>query len=101
MVKNRLYLVHRPTGRAVLLGMRGDVGWFTTDRELGLLVNSFFHNCEKKLPVGGDQDDFVLAMESTPVSDAKLNCSIYQITAWKQHPEGGKTYLEVGTLKPP
>jgi hypothetical protein len=94
-------LVHRPTGHAVLLGMRGEVGWFTTDRQLGLLVNSFFHKCEKKLPVSGDQDDFVLAMEGAPVSDAKLNCSIYEITAWKQDPEDGKTYPEVATLRPP
>jgi hypothetical protein len=101
MVRNRLYLVHRPTGHAVLLGMRGEVGWFTTDRQLGLLVNSFFHKCEKKLPVSGDQDDFVLAMEGAPVSDAKLNCSIYEITAWKQDPEDGKTYPEVATLRPP
>ena len=70
MVKNRLYLVHRPTGQAVLLGKRGDVGWFTTDRDLGLLV-IFFGKCEKTLPVGGDQDDFVLAMESNPDFDAQ------------------------------
>ena len=97
MVKNRLYLVHRPTGHAVLLGKRGDVGWFTTDPQLGLLVNSFFHNCEKKLPIGGDQDDFVLAMESAPVSDSKLNCSIYEIAAGRQDPEDGKAYPEVAT----
>lgn len=101
MVQNRLYLVHRPTGQAVLLGKRGDVGWFTTDRDLGLLVNSFFGKCEKKLPVGGDQDDFVLAMESNPGSDAKPNYSIYMITAWKQDPEDGKTYPEVAALKQP
>jgi hypothetical protein len=101
VVKNRLYLVHRPTGQAVLLGKRGDVGWFTTDRDLGLLVNSFFGICERKLPVGGDQDDFVLAMECTPGSDAKPNCSIYEITAWKQDPEGDKTYPDVATLRRP
>jgi hypothetical protein len=101
MVKNRLYLVHRPTGQAVLLGKRGDAGWFTTDRHLGLLVNSFFHRCEKQLPAGGEQDDFVLAMDGAPVADAKLNRSIYEITAWKQDPEDGKTYPEATTLRPP
>ena len=53
------------------------------------------------MPVGGDQDDFVLAMESNPDFDAKPNYSIYKITAWKQDLEDGKTYPEAATLKQP
>lgn len=62
MANNRLWLIHRPSGAAVCLGKRMDVGWYRPYENLETEIALFFdaadtHSDEKT------QDDFTLAIE--------------------------------------
>lgn len=57
MANNRMWLIHRPSGKAIILGKRMAVGWYTNGRVTSELLDAFFDSLE------GDQDDFVLGME--------------------------------------
>ena len=64
MANNRMFLVHRPTGRSVFLGKRMSYGWF--DPPSADALQAFYQECEIDTPLA--QDDFVIAMEDA--SDA-------------------------------
>ena len=55
MANNRLWLVHRPTGRAVKLGKRMAWGWYDPPSQARL--QAFFD------AIPYNQDDFFLAIE--------------------------------------
>ena len=63
MANNRMFLVHRPTGNAVLLGKRLDPkrGWYGTPGGLGVSVETLF---KKAIESGEGVDDFAVALES-------------------------------------
>jgi len=65
MANNRMFLVYRPTGRAIHLGKRMGFGWYKDlpDHVPPLIEALFNHAEEAALEHGYDQDDFVLAME--------------------------------------
>lgn len=60
MANNRLYLVHRPTGKSICLGKRMAQGWYAKGETLSKDINQFFD--EVGVEYDG-QDDFFLAME--------------------------------------
>lgn len=57
MANNRLWLVHRPSGAAVMLGKRLADGWYNPPSVEAM--NTFFEAAAME----GHQDDFVLAIE--------------------------------------
>ena len=57
MANNRLWLVHRPSGRRVFLGKRMAWGWYGAPEDTGARLNAMFEAIEC------DQDDFELVME--------------------------------------
>jgi hypothetical protein len=60
MANNRMFLLHKPTGKAVMLAKRFDEGWYVKDFELthtlALLFSDAFNS-------GEGLDDWALAME--------------------------------------
>lgn len=57
MASNRLFLVHRPTGKSIMLGKRLAYGWYNApDVET---LQAFFN----AIPGNSGQDDFCLTME--------------------------------------
>ena len=63
MANNRMFLVHRPTGFAVLIGKRlaPTRGWYGTPGGLGVSVETLF---QKAIDSGKGFDDFAVALES-------------------------------------
>ena len=60
MANNRMFLLHRPTGRAVYLGKRMLHGWYDAPPELTARMDRLFED------IGEDtaaQDDFQIVME--------------------------------------
>jgi len=64
MANNRMYLIHKPTGTAVMLGKRMGWGWYTPPTEDQM--TRFFEASEE-----ANQDDFYLGMEC--LSEANLH----------------------------
>ena len=63
MANNRIWLVHRPTGFAVMLGKRMGYGWYLQEEpNQGKRMSDFFKRIEEA-EYEGSQDDFVLAIE--------------------------------------
>jgi hypothetical protein len=60
MANNRMFLVHRPTGKAVTLGKRMGRGWYGVPPHLGTQLMALFELAEN---ASTDLDDFALAME--------------------------------------
>ena len=60
MANNRMFLVHRPTGKAVTLGKRMGRGWYAPPHTLARDLARLFEMAED---ASEDLDDFVLAME--------------------------------------
>lgn len=64
MANNRMYLVHRPSGKSIMLGKRMGAGWYqapTRER-----MEEFFDGAEAHWHASGwdaSQDDFMLVME--------------------------------------
>ena len=71
MANNRLLLVYRPTGRAVVLGKRMGSGWYLHSN-LNLIKNlkKFFDEAEASWEGGLGQDDFELVIEDSDQSPA-------------------------------
>jgi len=60
MANNRLFLVHRPTGKHFMLGKRLGGGWYSNySGEMEKKLSEFFNEIEGDEP----QDDFCLAIE--------------------------------------
>jgi hypothetical protein len=64
MANNRMYLLHRPSGKAVYLGKRLGWGWYNVPDDLTMRVNELFRLVEEG-EVDGSQDDFCIALETT------------------------------------
>jgi len=62
MANNRLWLMHRPSGKAICLGRRAAYGWENRNKDLGPDLAAFF-NATLELSDGREQDDFLLLME--------------------------------------
>ncbi len=62
MANNRMWLVHRPTGKRVFLAKRMGWGWYDTPDDLGAKVRALLEATEEDYQT---HDDFVLAMEDT------------------------------------
>ncbi len=64
MANNRMWLVYKPTGRAVLIGKRMGFGWYTQGMDAEKF-NAFFDECEDVADYsrGIDQDDFIMVQE--------------------------------------
>lgn len=64
MANNRMFLVYRPTGDAVMLGSRLGFGWEGTPEDLSERIVALFEKSAKSAEAGGfSQDDFAIAME--------------------------------------
>jgi hypothetical protein len=67
MANNRLFLVYRPTGAAVLLGKRMGWGWYTKPGINEAIATLFYHIERIDIPderrIYPAQDDFVLCIE--------------------------------------
>jgi hypothetical protein len=64
MANNYLFLVYRPTGRAIQIGKRMGFGWYTHNDE-DVNLKQFYSECEQAaIDLDADQDDFVLVKES-------------------------------------
>lgn len=64
MANNRMWLVHAPTGLAVFLGKRMGWGWYTMkESDTHAKLQCLYDTLEDQ-GYAGNQDDFVLAMES-------------------------------------
>lgn len=55
MADNRMWLLHRPSGKAVMLGKRFGPEWYTKHDHLSEMLTALFDQTEG--------DDFCLAME--------------------------------------
>lgn len=61
MANNRLWLVYRPSGKAVFLGKRMSEGWYHVPNDVKERIEALFaHVFERP---DASQDDFMLAME--------------------------------------
>ena len=67
MANNRMFLLHRPTGRAVYLGKRMAWGWYDAPEDLGDRLQTLYDEIEE---ANENQDDFCIAMED--ITDAPL-----------------------------
>lgn len=64
MANNRMFLVYRPTGEAVLLGKRSTLGWHVKADGLEAKLTKLFESAVKAAIDGNfSQDDFAIAME--------------------------------------
>ncbi len=64
MANNRMWLVHRTSGLAVLLGKRMAFGWYVRDAAtIGDKMQLLYETVIQSHP--GQQDDFSLLMEDT------------------------------------
>ncbi len=62
MANNRLLLVYRPTGRAMVIGKRMGTGWYSRGDILKRL-DAFFDEAETEWEEGMNHDDFELVIE--------------------------------------
>ena len=75
MANNRLFLVHKPTGYCLLIGKRMGYGWYNP---LSKVEDKFTEFFEKSLEEG-DQDDFVLCIETEDDWDYDYSSDILKI----------------------
>ena len=68
MANNRMWLVHRPSELAVMLGKRMAWGWYRPPPED--MLRDFYQYLSENF---GEQDDFVLAMEDCAESSCAGN----------------------------
>jgi hypothetical protein len=69
MANNRMYLVYKPTGRAVFLGKRMGQEWYGAPENLGALVETLFDlSAEEDVW----SDSYELVFEETGAIDYKL-----------------------------
>lgn len=89
MANNRMFLLHRPTGKAILLGKRMGWGWYGTPENVAERIEALFTSAENE-SYDGSQDDFCIALEDG--SDATLALSDWHAKAgqidgiWKLYP---------------
>ena len=63
MANNRMFLVHRPTGIAVMLGKRYTGGWYVHTEDISSRVQKLFDVADEEDRTGL-QDDYCIALES-------------------------------------
>lgn len=69
MANNRMWLIYKPTGHAVLLAKRMSDGWYLNDPDtLGTSMTRFLDAVDadqvwNKVLCSGEQDDFALGLE--------------------------------------
>lgn len=61
MANNRMYLLHRPSGRAVYLGKRMASGWYGAPSNVRDALEALYEAVERD--PGDNGDDFCIAME--------------------------------------
>ena len=83
MADNRLFLVHRPTGAVLFLGKRLGINWHHDEP---LDIDAFYRQCAAE-GWGGNEDDFVLAMED---ASRAPGCN----DRWKYTPGPGRLNLK-------
>ena len=79
MADNRMFLVHLPTGLAVLLGKRLSWGWYMSDEtqeKMGERVALLFEVLKRDHFYADMQDDFSVALED--ISGATLAAGSWQ-----------------------
>ena len=72
MANNRMYLMHRPSRKAVYLGKRMGWGWYNVPDDVKERIKRLFKMVENQ-EADGDQDDFCIALEdgeTAPLSDS-------------------------------
>ena len=62
MANNRMYLMHRPSRKAVYLGKRMDFGWYSVPDDVKKRIERLFEMAES-VSDAGNQDDFCIALE--------------------------------------
>ena len=62
MANNRMYLMHRPSRKAVYLGKRMGFGWYSVPDDVKERIEALFEMSEK-CSDQDNQDDFCVAME--------------------------------------
>ena len=81
MANNRLFLVYRPTGKAVFLGKRMAEGWYGVPDDVKERIEALFaHVFENP---DASQDDLMLAMEECEAGTPFVN------TQWRYTNVGG------------
>lgn len=88
MANNRMYLVHRPTGRGIHIGSRGAWGWATAKYLQADLKELFSSVADDPC---GPQDDFIVVMED--VTDAPATAEL--ATAGQPDPVSGLRQITV------
>lgn len=75
MANNRLWLVHRPTGKSVFLGKRMAWGWYGAPEDIGAQLKALYDAIEHS---DTNQDDFLLAMEDADDAPSCTDNFIYE-----------------------
>ena len=75
MANNRLWLVYRPTGKAVFLGKRMAQGWYGVPEDVKERIEAFFAHIYDNPETS--QDDMMLAMEMCEGNSPLI------VTAWR------------------
>ena len=88
MANNRMWLLHRPSELAVLLGKRMAVGWYSPPTEQRL--TEFYEHLGKTYGAE-NQDDFLLAMEDCSESSC--------FNDWKYGGEKEEGFIKLQILK--
>lgn len=84
MANNRLWLVHRPTGKSVFLGKRMALGWYLPQEDqqgpIGTKLQKMFDDMDEAMDGGNAllQDDFILAIEDPSGAPACTDDWIYE-----------------------
>ena len=87
MANNRMFLVHRPTGRAIGLAKRMGWGWYVgnpANNNMAQRLTDYFDALEE-LDYEGLQDDFVLALEDVGEAPKAAELTRYGL----RHEKGG------------
>jgi len=84
MANNRMYLLHKPTGRAVFLGKRMAWGWYRVPDDIKERLEALFEAVEDD--AGTSQDDFAIALECATDQP-------HAIDDWEQIGDDGKIQL--------
>ncbi|MFH1236649.1 MAG: hypothetical protein V1685_07025 [Parcubacteria group bacterium] len=71
VANNRLWLVYRPTGKAVFLGKRMATGWGSTPDDVKERIEALFDHIAEVYP-NHSQDDLCLAMEENQSGNTKI-----------------------------
>ena len=71
MANNRLWLVYRPTGRAVFLGKRMAQGWYNVPDDIAQRIRALYEHIEQHPE--HSQDDLCLSMEECEADTPFVN----------------------------